>query len=182
LNHGRLGTNRAFLGTLIALFLIPIASILYGPHVLLLLPFLVYVLDFLEADALITRRWESGSITPLLVPAPYKFPVRKKCNLNVLIVGTSGKGKTNLLDYLVSKYFENFVVFCFKENDLHLNLNASIIDVSKYGPFDKESFVDAFMLTFQPKIIGEIVSRYAGVLIGVVARSSELANPSKELG
>lgn len=131
------------------------------------------MLDLIETDALVVKIWENNSIIPLILPKHYRFPIKRKGNLNVLVVGTSGKGKTNLLDYLVSKYFERFVVFCFKENDLHLGLNARIIDVSEYGPFDKEAFVDAFMLTFQPKIIGEIVSRYAGVLVGVVARSSD---------
>ncbi|HIE22976.1 MAG TPA: hypothetical protein EYP68_01960 [Candidatus Korarchaeota archaeon] len=150
-------------------------------EILILLPLIIFIIDFMETDALITKRWENDSISPLLLPLPYRFPIRKKCNLNVLVVGTSGKGKTNLLDYLASKYFEKFVVFCFKENDLHLGLNAEIIDVSEYGPFDKEGFVDAFMLTFQPKIIGEIVSRYAGVLVEVVARSSDWPTLLKSL-
>jgi type IV secretory pathway VirB4 component len=50
----------------------------------------------------------------------YSFRNRRKANENVLIVGTSGKGKTNLMDLLISKYFDRFIVFNFKKGDLHL--------------------------------------------------------------
>ncbi len=159
---------------LVAAALIPLIPLcLSDARLSLLLPALVYIVDYLDADAIVLRVWEKGSLRSLIPPEAYRFPIREKGNLNVLVVGTSGKGKTNLLDHLVSKYFDRFAVMSFKEGDLHLGLDAEVIDVSEYGPFDRESFIDAFMLTFQPKVVGEVVSRYAGLLAGVVARSSD---------
>lgn len=139
----------------------------------LMLPALIYIIEYVDADAFILRVWENGSFRLAFPPEAYRFPIKGKGNLNVLIVGTSGKGKTNLLDVIVSRYFDRFVVLSFKEDDLHLGLDAKIVDVSEYGPFDKESFIDAFMLTFQPRVVGEVVSRYAGLLAAIVARSSD---------
>ena len=143
---------------------------------LLILPIpllLMFLSELMDADAIVLREWRNGRLSYTL--GFYSFRERRKSNENVLIVGTSGKGKTNLMDLLVSKYFTKFIVFNFKKGDLHLGLDANVIDVSEYGPFDKESFVEAFMLTFQPRIIGEVVSRYAGLLIDLVGRSEDWA-------
>ncbi len=43
------------------------------------------------------------------------------------------------------------------KGDLHLHLNATVIDVSDFSPFDREAFIDAFILTFQPKVLGKVV-------------------------
>ena len=131
----------------------------------------MFLSELIDADAVVLKEWRNGKI--FYTFGFYSFRRRRKSNENVLIVGTSGKGKTNLMDLLISKYFTNFIVFNFKKGDLHLKLDADIIDVSEYGPFDKESFVEAFMLTFQPRIIGEVVSRYAGLLIDLVGRSED---------
>lgn len=98
---------------------------------------------------------EGDSTSLIIPPEPYRISFRGKANLNVLIVGTSGKGKTNLLDYMVSKYFDKFSVLNFKERDLHLGLDAAVVDVSELTPFERGAFVNAFMLTFQPKVLGE---------------------------
>ena len=140
-----------------------------------------YLLDYVEADAIALKRVEEDSTSLIIPPEPYRISFKEKANLNVLIVGTSGKGKTNLLDYIVSKYFDKFSVLNFKEGDLHLGLDAAVVDVSELAPFDKEAFVDAFMLTFQPKIVGEVVSRYAGLLSPIVAKSSDWPTLVKSL-
>ena len=124
-----------------------------------------------ESDALVIRKLENGRLKPSI--GFYKIQFNRKANRNVLIVGTTGKGKTNLMDLILSKYFGRYAVFSFKEGDLHLGLDAEVIDVSKYGPFSREGFIDAFMLTFQPRIVGEVVSRYPGLLQEALMRSDD---------
>ncbi|RZN60108.1 MAG: hypothetical protein DSO07_08340, partial [Thermoproteota archaeon] len=140
---------------------------------------LILISELIDSDAIILKEWRNGRISYTL--GFYSFRNRRKANENVLIVGTSGKGKTNLMDLLISKYFDRFIVFNFKKGDLHLKLDAKVVDISEYGPFDKDSFVEAFMLTFQPRIIGEVVSRYAGLLIDLVNRSEDWATLLRNL-
>ncbi len=149
--------------------------------ILMILLFYTFILDYLEADAIALMRIEGDSTEFIIPPEPYRISFNERGNLNVLIVGTSGKGKTNLLDYIISKYFDRFSVLNFKEGDLHLGLDAIVVDVSEFAPFDKEAFVDAFMLTFQPKVIGEVASRYAGLLFPIIAKSSDWLTLIKSL-
>jgi len=141
------------------------------PYLLLVPLAALSITSLLEADAIVVKEFREGKVRYTL--GLYNFRESRKANENVLIIGTPGKGKTNVMDLLISKYYDRFIVFNFKRGDLHLKLDAEIIDVSEYGPFDRESFVEAFMLTFQPRIIGEVVSRYAGLLMELVNRSED---------
>ncbi len=124
-----------------------------------------------RSDALATGRLDGGRVRPTI--GLYRITFNNKANKNVLIVGTTGKGKTNLMDLILSRHFDRYAVLSFKEGDLHLGLDADIVDVSRYGPFDRDGFVDAFMLTFQPAVVGEVVSRYPGLLQDMIVRSDD---------
>lgn len=80
--------------------------------------------------------------------------IKDSQNKNVSIHGTSGSGKTLLMAYLLTLFFEfQKIIFCFKPNDYYLRFNNIRLDVSKYLPDPFASpyaFLGAFETAFSP--------------------------------
>jgi len=86
---------------------------------------------------------------------PYKLRkiFQDKANQNILITGSSGMGKTTLLDYLILNVLrENIIVFNFKPHDHSLRLPGFIrIDACKFLPypfFSKSAFITAYLQAY----------------------------------
>lgn len=88
--------------------------------------------------------------------------ILNKPNRNVMIVGTSGQGKSKLTRYLLELFDNQKVIFSFKPNDEYLKMGYKIIETSKALPNafrDIEAFVNAFAITFPMTAIG-ITAQY----------------------
>ncbi len=99
-----------------------------------------------------SQRFELNEYT---IPNPYKLNriFYDKANQNILITGSSGMGKTTLLDFLITDVLKNhIIVFSFKPHDHSLKLPDFIrIDASKHLPypfFDKSAFITAYLQSF----------------------------------
>jgi Cdc6-like AAA superfamily ATPase len=82
------------------------------PYLLLVPLAALSITSLLEADAIVVKEFREGKVRYTL--GLYNFRESRKANENVLIIGTPGKGKTNVMDLLISKYYDRFIVFNFK--------------------------------------------------------------------
>lgn len=93
--------------------------------------------------------------------------IRSNSNQNVLICGSSGSGKSELMNYLLEIWNGVRVVFSFKPDDASLRLPIRVIDVAQNmpNPFkDKEAFVEAYGVAFPVDSVGIMASQISSLL------------------
>src|SRR5208282_5360646 len=101
--------------------------------------------------------------------------IEEKPNRNVMIVGTSGQGKSKLTRYLLELFDNQKVIFSFKPNDEYLKMGYKIVEASKALPNafrDIEAFVNAFAITFPMTAIG-ITAQYIPVYLREIGKDSK---------
>ncbi len=108
-------------------------------------------------------------------PVDLKNYIENKANRNVMIVGTSGQGKSLLTRYLLELFDNRKVIFSFKPNDEYLKMGYKIVEASKALPNafrDIEAFVNAFAITFPMTAIG-ITAQYIPVYLREIGKDSK---------
>ena len=108
-------------------------------------------------------------------PVGMKNYIENKANRNVMIVGTSGQGKSLLTRYLLELFDNRKVIFSFKPSDEYLKMGYKIVEASKALPNafrDIEAFVNAFAITFPMTAIG-ITAQYIPVYLREIGKESK---------
>jgi hypothetical protein len=109
-------------------------------------------------------------------PVDLKNYIMQKANGNVMIVGTTGQGKSKLTRYLLEQFADNRkIIFSFKPNDEYLKMGYTIVEASRALPNalrDIEAFVNAFVITFPMTAIG-ITAQYIPVYLREIGKDSK---------
>lgn len=104
--------------------------------------------------------------------------VRSRSTSNLLVSGSSGSGKSELVNYMLMMWSDPEIIFSFKPYDAYLSLPSSrytIINVSKSPPVvfgDPDSFVQAYEVAFPIDVQGITSSQIVSLLYEGVHNSS----------
>lgn len=122
------------------------------------------------------------------------FPgfLSNKSNRNVLIVGQSGQGKSELMNYLVSATSGYHYIFSFKRDDVFFRLPYASLDLatSRLDVFgDHDAFVQSYLVAFPINSMGIMASQVPSLLFQGLNNSHDFRslidyfdNNKKELG
>lgn len=128
---------------------------------------------YLLKDTPVEKKVERYSL--INKPVNLTHCILSKPNCNVMIVSTSGQGKSKLTRYLLEQFEDNQkIIFSFKPNDEYLKMGYKIVEASKALPNalrDIEAFVNAFVITFPMNAIG-ITAQYIPAYLREIGKES----------